>query len=267
MTASWDSLFLPSVSQEAVAATLRQSLEDFGYTLFNPFGIMPGKSYAHSVRLFVAPAENDWVRVIGAPDPRLVAPLSSSGVCLYLALHGADARMEIYARGDFRQLEHELRPYLRPGRTADDLLRAVHDEVPEIAEDTGPIYTILPDDVQQLSANVNPQQAQKMFDRLTGNMLKKTGTDAETANAARELVAPPDWNSPGARRIHALVGCLTLPPNWRDPDFVTLRDAYQLHARRQRKPDARLYPGDEEIMARVPNALDYIPVYGGRDDG
>jgi hypothetical protein len=97
MTASWDSLFLPSVSQEAVAATLRQSLENFGYTLFNPFGIMPGKSYAHSVRLFVAPAENDWVRVIGAPDPRLVAPLSGSGACLYLALHGC-ANGDLYTR-------------------------------------------------------------------------------------------------------------------------------------------------------------------------
>ena len=103
--------------------------------------------------------------------------------------------------------------------------------------------------------------------RLTGNLLKKADSDERTAASARELIQPPDWNSPGARRLHALVGCLTLPPNWRDPDFVTLRDAYQLHARRQRKPDARLYPGDEEIMARVPNALDYIPVYGGRDDG
>ncbi len=267
MTASWDSLFLPSASQEAVAETLRQALENFGYTLFNPFGILPGKSYARSVRLFVAPAQNDWVRIIGTPDPRLVAPLSASEACLYLALHGANARMEIYTRGDFRQLEAELRPYLRQGRTADDLLRVIHDDLPEIAEETGPIFTVLPDDVQQLSANVDPKQAQKMFERLTGGMLKKTGTDASTADAARELIQPPDWNSLGAQRMHALVGCLTLPPNWRDPDFVTLRDAYQLHARRQRKPDARLYPGDEEIMARVPNALDYIPVYGGRDDG
>jgi hypothetical protein len=267
MTASWDSLFLPSANQDSVAATLRQSLENFGYTLFNPFGIMPGKSYARSVRLFVAPAENDWVRVIGTPDPRLVAPLSAFGACLYLALHGADAQMAIYTRGDFRQLETELRPYLRPDRTADDLLRAIHDELPEIAEETGPIFTMLPDDVQQLSANVDPRQAQKLFDRLTGNLLKKTESDEHMADAARELIQPPDWNSTGARRLHALVGCLTLPPNWRDPDFVTLRDAYQLHARRQRKPDARLYPGDEAIMARVPDALDYIPVYGGRDDG
>jgi hypothetical protein len=46
---------------------------------------------------------------------------------------------------------------------------------------------------------------------------------------------------------------------------VALRDSYQLHARRQRKPDARLYPGDEEAMTRVPDALDYIPVYGGKN--
>lgn len=267
MTASWDSLYLPSASQEAVAAILRQALENFGYTLFNPFGILPGKSYPHSVRLFVAPAENDWVRIIGTPDPRLMAPLSSTGVCLYLALRGTEAEMSVYARGDFRQPETELRPYLRPDRTPDDLLRALRDDLPQTAADSGPVFTHLPDDVQALSASVDPRQAQTMFDRLTGTMLKKTGTDARTADAARDLLQPPDWNSPGARRLQALANCLTLPVNWRDPDFVTLRDAYQLHARRQRKPDARLYPGDQDIMAQVPNALDYIPVYGGRDDG
>ncbi|MBL8157537.1 MAG: hypothetical protein JNM70_25480, partial [Anaerolineae bacterium] len=44
-----------------------------------------------------------------------------------------------------------------------------------------------------------------------------------------------------------------------------LRDAYQLHSRRQRNPNARAYPGDEAVMAAVPDALMYTPVYGGAD--
>ncbi len=62
------------------------------------------------------------------------------------------------------------------------------------------------------------------------------------------------------------MACLNIPTNWREPDFGALRDAYQLHLRQQRKPGARLYPGDEAVMAQVANALDYVPVYGGCDD-
>ena len=32
--------------------------------------------------------------------------------------------------------------------------------------------------------------------------------------------------------------CLSTPDQWRDPTYDTLRDAYQLYRRRQRKPDA-----------------------------
>jgi hypothetical protein len=111
-----------------------------------------------------------------------------------------------------------------------------------------------------------------MIDRLSQNLLNKvgqrTGTDAQSMSAAaQEMISPtpPDWNSPGGQRIRAVMQCLTVPDNWRDPDFVALRDAYQLRVRRQRKPDARLYPGDEEAMNRVPDALDYIPIYGGKN--
>ena len=57
--------------------------------------------------------------------------------------------------------------------------------------------------------------------------------------------------------------CLRIP-NWRDPDFVTLRDAYALHERRRRSPKATLYPGDAETLAAVPDALAYTPIYAGK---
>jgi hypothetical protein len=60
------------------------------------------------------------------------------------------------------------------------------------------------------------------------------------------------------------MNCLTIPLGWISPDFVALRDAYQLHERRRRNPNAMLYPGDAEAMAAVPNALDYAVVYAGK---
>jgi hypothetical protein len=104
------------------------------------------------------------------------------------------------------------------------------------------------------------QQANKMFARLSGDLLKKAGGDA---NAAALLKNAVDWNSVGGQRLTAFMACLNVPEDWREPDFVTLRDAYQLHLRRQRLPNARLYPGDAEAMAKVLDALEYTPVYAG----
>ena len=124
---------------------------------------------------------------------------------------------------------------------------------------------VLPDDVQSLAGKVDKGAAEKMFNRLTGTLMKKVGGDSD---AARKLIAgegTPDWDSSGGQRIQALMNSLNLPTNWRDPDFVALRDAYPLHERRRRNPNARLYPGDEATMAKVPDVLTYLPVYGGRN--
>ena len=53
-------------------------------------------------------------------------------------------------------------------------------------------------------------------------------------------------------------------PEWGNPDFVPLRDAYQVLSRLKRRPNATLYAGDQEAMDAVPNALEYRPVYAGK---
>jgi hypothetical protein len=262
MSTSWDSLYLPSADSSAVAKIVQQALNDLGYTLYNPFGILPGKTYPQTVRLFVAPSVGGWVRIIGTPDSRLLMPLSAASACLYIGLQGSSGTLAVYVRGDIRDPEIELQPYLRAGCTPDDLRRALRDHPQPAARQSAPP---LPADVQDMAAQVNPRQAQQLIDRLSSNLLTKAGAGGTSAQAARALLDGPDWNSPTAQRIQAIVACLTLPDTWREPDFVTLRDAYQLHDRRQRKPDARLYPGDAETLARVPDALAYIPIYGGRE--
>jgi len=268
MTASWDSLYLPSADADAVAEALRRALPALGYTLFDPFAPIPGPAYPRAVRLFVAPAADGWVRVIGAVDPRALPALSAGSLCLHLALRGAEAHIAAWADGAEADPVIALAPHARPGC---DLAAALRGDAPVLAEIDAapdPLLRTLPDDVRPLADRVNLKQAQGMLDRLSGGLLKRAGADANSEAAARALAdsAGPDWNSPGGRRIRALMACLTLPHTWREPDFASLRDAYQLHLRRQRRPDAALYPGDAQALARVPAALDYTPVYAGRAD-
>jgi hypothetical protein len=273
MSASWDSLYLPSADQAAVADHLRASLTNLGYRLYDAFGRLPGRSYAQTTRLFVSPAQSGWVRVIGTPDPHLLTSLSAHGLCLYVRLDGTDAHIETFTRGNTRPIAGALAPYLRPDCSIENLQQVLSGEFAPQPDAAAPVMpTPLPADVQALAASVDPQQAQKMFERLSGGLMKKvgqrTGTDADALSAAaQDLVqgSAPDWNSPGGQRIRAVMQCLTIPADWREPDFTTLREAYALHARRRRKPDARLYPGDADALAAVPHALDYLPVYGGRD--
>ena len=115
---------------------------------------------------------------------------------------------------------------------------------------------------------VDMRQAQKMFDRLNAGLTQRSGNSGNET-AVRSLLQGnrPQWNSVGGAQIRELMARLTIPSGWQEPDFITLRDAYQLHERRRRNPNAPLYPGDEEAMAAVTNALDYIAVYAGKGSG
>jgi hypothetical protein len=272
MTASWISLYFPCES--SVIPALQESLTTLGYTLYNPFGLIPGKSYPQTVRLFATPPTNGWTRVVGEPDTRQLPILSQTCLCLYAALTGKDAQIEVYVDGAPADPQTALVSHLRAGRSADDLQNALHSAslnlVEKVEGDSPPILVLpldeLPDDVRAMAGQVNPQQAQKMFERLSGSLMGKVSPGGKSADEARQMLAgnTPDWNSVGGQRIRSLMACLTVPDHWREPDFVTLRDAYQVQARRERKPDARLYPGDADAMQKVPNALEYTPVYGGR---
>jgi hypothetical protein len=267
MTTAWYSLYLSCANSdtgmvERTAAALRDSLSTLGYELYDPFALLPGKAYPQTVRLFVAPVVTGWLRVIGAPDARQLPALSRLGLCLSVALDGTQAQIDVYQDAAHTEAVAALRPYLRAGRSAADLQHIFTTSTDagktSVASDALPL-ALLPEDVQSMAGQVNMRQAQKMFNRLSGNFLKR-----DQSTAARELVSGgPDWNSTGGQRIRALMHCLTVPDNWREPDFVTLRDAYQLYARQRRNPNARLYPGDAETMTKVPDALDYVPVYGG----
>ncbi len=258
-----------SENAEVVVRQLQDSLTGLGYTLYNPFGLIPGKAYLRSVRLFVAPEASGWVKVIGTPDDAQLSSLSQSTTLINTGLNGADAYIHVYSNGEAVTIEGALVPFLRPKLSANDLHQAIQATSNLIQMDkpeSGLPFNALPDDVKAMAGSVNAGQAQKMFARLSGDLIKKVSKDSSQADAARALISggdPPDWNSTGGTRIRAVMNCLTVPDDWRDPDFDSLRDAYQLHERRRRSPNARTYPGDENMMAKVPDALLYTPVYGG----
>jgi hypothetical protein len=262
---SWQSLYLSCAETAPVIQSLRDTLTALDYTLYDPFGLIPGKAYPQAVRLFVAPAKDGWVQVIGAPDSRQLSEVSKVGLCLLLALDGADSRVEVYADGAQVAAESALSPHLRAGATEEKLRRVLSS--PEfgggregVTADSIPL-DILPEDVQAMAKGVSAKQAQKMFSRFSKRLL---GDDQR--QAAQEMLAgnTRDWDSAGGKRIRALADLLTLPSDWREPDFVTLRDAYQLHNRKRRNPNAALYPGDAEAMSKIPHALDFTPVYAGK---
>jgi hypothetical protein len=240
---------------------------------------MPGKAYRMAFKLFVAPAASGWIRVIGELDEPLLSRISGAVDCLYVALDGKEGHIRTYTAGAPADTASILLPHIREGHNANELQQIIAGDSsaygPLIASNIIPLETsptviplsALPEDVQELAKGVNPSQAQKMFSRLSGDVLKKVGNNKNQIDEARALVSggdsAPDWNSTSGQQIRALMACLTVPDNWREPEFTALRDAYPLHERRRRNPNARLYPGDDVAMARVTDAMTYIPVYGG----
>jgi hypothetical protein len=263
----WQRLYL-STNNERVTETLRGAVTDAGYTLYDPFAASPGKAYKTSLRFFVSPAHDGWVHVIpeGDVDDAFARALSTHGLCLSAILDENTDHLCTYQDGEVIDTADALLPHLREGYTAAQLRHALMHITPTDDHSTRQDKYIptaaLPDDVKQMASKLNPKHVNKMFDKLMKRVNKQFSGDAD---AAHELIAgdKPDWVSSGGQRIQEVMAYLDIH-EWYQPEFVALRDAYQLHLRKQRKPDAPLYPGDAEMMEAVPDALDYIPVYGGR---
>jgi hypothetical protein len=263
MTA-WHSLYLFSNAHDDAVSHLREALTHNGYQHYNPFGLMPGKPWKQTVRLFVAPARGGWLRVVGEPTADVAALLSQHAPLLWLGLRGDAAHIAAYADGAAIDVQ------ALAARTL-NIERSLHDAplTPLPMKQQQQVVAIpmdqLPEDVRALAQRINLAQAGGMIEKLSGDLMKRVGGDAAAASALLNPPDAPDWGSVGAARLRALAQALALGSDWDAPDFVTLRAAYQAAARQQRKPDAPLFPGDADAMAAVPDALAYTPVFGGKD--
>ena len=239
------SIFVRSSDAHTVAAQVIDIALAAGYVRYDPFNGLPGRAYPQAIRVFAAPAHKGWVRLLGEWDVALSELLSkTTSPVVWVKLEGSIGTVEIWQDG---------------AQVALPALDSAPHLVPKPAERSW--VDVLPPDVQAL--NTHPQQAEKLINRLSTSLLAKSGGADQQAAAAALLSGGERWDSPAGIHIVRVLSALGID-DWRDPDFITLRDAYALQARRQRRPNATPLPGDAATMAAVPNALDFLPVYAGK---
>ena len=266
----WKSLYICCDDSQQVVHDLEHYVQTAGFELYDPFNVVPGKSFARIFRFFVGPVQSGWLRILGEVDTETAINLSDSGFTFLVELDSNRSHFTIIQAGQVETDCKALFPHLVDGCTLDQLrlkLSAEYTAQTKSAKSTqlGDVsINWLPDDVQQMADNLNPNQINKLFDKFMNKITRRLGenvSDVQGLLAGNQI----DWNSPGARQAVEVMACLRIP-NWNIPDFVTLRDAYQLRRRLQRKPNAHLFPGEAEALEAVPDALDYVPVYGGQAD-
>jgi hypothetical protein len=262
---AWQSLYIHNGDPAIIRARLGELLTAQGYTHYNPFGRMPSRPYKQTVRLFIAPSGDGWLRVIGELPPSVCLALSGDAPLLALALTAGDAEVNSYRGGEVQAIEEWARHL--PGLDAVALDNPAPTAL-RLAEPPQPMMVpldALPDDVRKMAQDIDQKQAAKMFERISGDLMKRAGGDAQAAGALLQQQDAPQWNSAGGARLAHIASVLRLSDGWREPDFVTLRDAYQAAARKERSPNAPPFPGDADALARVPDALAYTPVFAGKD--
>jgi len=271
MANSWHSLYLQTDETAAVTA-LVAALQALGYQRYDPFpggtGTPMGlKTFA---RYFVAPAQDGWARILGQPDPDLLLTLSQKLPLIYGWLADSGSGVELHIDG--ARHDKRLTDYLRPGAALPAAGGIKQGDPATTANDATAI--VVPDDIQQLAQdhNVNADQANKLVNRLTSQLFGKldrtSGGEASAMQTeARALAAgggTVNWNSAAGQYLIAAMGALTIPSNWREPDFDTLRDAYQVARRLRRTPSAQLMPDEQAAIKVIPNAIEYEAVYMGK---
>ena len=264
----WHTLYIPLSDAPSVVSALGAALNARGYTPYDPF---PGGGgtpphFRQTVRLFVAPAQAGWVRVLGAPDEdalpevqqRLGVPL------LYAWLTEEGGGWALFAEGARAETPDAFAPYLAEGHTTDEL-RAAFAHTPSRAARAAQ-DTALPPELQALAREqgVDARQTEKLMGRL-GRKLLGRFQDADETQAQALLGGAPDlWQSAAGQRVRAIAALLRLPPNWRAPTWQQVRDAYHVHRLRARHPHMAALPGDDEALAAVPDVAAYTPLYLGR---
>jgi len=278
---AWRTLYAAVADQSVAINALVRALEVNGYAIYDAYGSAFPPAYTRAVRTFVSPPIGGWTRILGEFDEALLPALSGGFAVIDAQLLPADepdnieANLTVWLEGERltdraaveARTEAPWVPMIAQGmRLLADRRSEPRSDVPN-AKPTGSFVPreVLPGCARGLFDTLNPEQAGSLFERMTSSLAGRLGK--AQMEAARGLLQPRaiDWTSgrPAimAETLAALVGDQT---GWRDPDFVSLRDAYQLHVRRRDRPNAPLYPGDAEALAAVPNALAYAPVYAGK---
>jgi hypothetical protein len=264
MPIQWDSLhFYTSQPHKQVATALANIITDMGYGIYDPFTIMQYKVYRQKVKFFVGMTTDGWVRAIGEFPLDVSAQLSMDGLVLHLHLTDETADAHVFVKGRPQPFS-ALQPHLRAGVTVAHLHDAIlrGGQTPSRQTEAIPM-NVLPEEIQAMAKGVNSNQVNRLFNKMMGQVNRVMG---DKGDSAKELLSAsvPDWTHGQGGNIRTFMSCLTIPQNWHTPDFITLRDAYMAHQRIEKNPSAQRLPSDTEAMKAVPDALSYIPIYGGK---
>lgn len=275
MSTSWHSLYIRHAEPETVSAALIALLEQHGYVLYDPFpggtGTPPG--LVDLARLFIAPVQDGWVRVLGEL-PRALWPELSTALRMPVLIAWLDeesGRIVLAAEGRCREDPEAFAPFLREGATLDDLRQAWAGSaaVPEQTEPGQGLPPALRDLARQ--QGVDPRKAGNLFEQLSsslfGRLAGQAGESSAEQEAARAVLmggGRDPWDSLRGRRVRAIAGVLDLPANWRTPSWETVRDAYHALRMQQRYPRMMPLPGDRDSLAAVPDVAEYRAVFMGR---
>ncbi|MGQ9910173.1 MAG: hypothetical protein ACUVS2_15210 [Candidatus Flexifilum sp.] len=280
---SWNMLYAAADDQTAVVDALVRALTMSGYQIYDAYGSAFPPAFARAVRSFVAPSIGGWTRIVGEIDSgvlpllsidhplieaRIAAGETEAGVEVSLTVWLDGSALDADAAAAAAALGRGWLAFIAAGiaRLNAPETAASADPPPQSAGPSGFVpREVLPGYARGLFDDLNPEQAGSLFNRMTASLADRFGR--AQMDAARNLLQPRaiDWTAGRPAILAALLSELYGgSAAWRDPDFVTLRDAYQLHIRRRERPGAPLYPGDAEALAAVPDALAYVPVYAGR---
>ncbi len=274
----WHSVFCHTTAVTPIEETLSKHLLANGYSAYNPFGRLPGRAYPRTVKLFISPTRSQWTRLIldsealwGDENYLEIAQQSATlAPSLYVALQEGQHTFQAYSNTPSDDPARVFEQALAENMSVDafrQLWNTAPQDIASIPTDTSPsIRDLLPTEYQGFGQGVNNQQAEKLFEKMSGNFRGRFGGAENEAEVEKLLKNnQPQWESAGGNHLRAIFQALSIA-DWQLPDFATLRDAYTLHARKQRNPQAMMYPGDAEAMASVPNALEYIPLFFGKTE-
>jgi hypothetical protein len=256
---AWHSLYV--FTPHALETTLTNWLTQQGYTRYDPFNTLGGTGYPQALRLFLAPTIEDTARILvdsnqTAPIASLITELSYCGPCLSVQLEGTKAQIALYHEGQETQ---DWMTIARRGVTPQHIETAR--QPPADVQTQGIIPTEdLPSGLRAMAQSVSQYHVGRLFQKMANQVMSRTQQTA----AQRFLQHIPRWDSADGQMLMSCMNLLRVPRTWRDPDFATLRTAYWLHLRRRTQPNAPLLPGDDSALKRVPDALSYTPLYGGK---
>jgi hypothetical protein len=262
---------------DAIAGALGEGLEALGYERYDPFpgGKGPARIWKDKVTAFIAPPREGWTCIAGRVPAEAIAKASAEldAPLLHLWLTGDMWGYLLFAGGDDLHDVEALADFVRPGRTLDDVQRALTGELDGLPLDPAEVEdeSALPGNVIALAADhdVDMEKAQQMIDKWNRRIFGRLGKkDKEAAGARTEAEAmlqgePSIWGTHCGKRLRAFAAALAMPAGWHQPAFEVIRDAYTVARRRQQNPNATLLPSDEQALARLPGAADYLPVYYG----